>query len=100
MPEDCIERVVCDEGDRFLFQRISTHPPGHKIILGASGRLRSHRSSSNSHNLLSVVLVPGRRVRTGDQDQRLNKEDTLASEASSTGKLVRTDDDATKPSEK
>ena len=33
VPKDCIERVVCDDGDRVLFQRVLTPRPRPKVAL-------------------------------------------------------------------
>ena len=39
VPKDCIERVVCDDGNRILFPRVLTPRPRPKVALGSKRQI-------------------------------------------------------------
>ena len=48
VPEDCIERVVCGEGDRILFERICTLRFVPKITLRSRCQAQQHQQQPQS----------------------------------------------------
>ena len=99
---DCIERVVSENGAHILFQRVLTPRPRPNVALRdawQNSQQQQHQQQQQPRSSESGASS-WKQVRTGDQDESRNKVDVLASEAASSRKLVRTDNEVMKLSEK
>ena len=101
MQNDCIERVVSENGAHILFQRVLTPRPRPNVALRDAWQNSQQQHQQQQQPRSSESGASSwKQVRTGDQDESRNKVDVLASEAASSRKLVRTDNEVMKISEK
>ena len=93
-------RVVSDNGDRILFQRILTPRPKPKVTVRDTWRSKQqHNEQQQQPQSWESDLGPGRPVQSGDRNESRNKGNDMASDSLSSRGPVQAENEVIQSSE-